>query len=226
MRVTWSRTRNLAQHVGTAWRFYFQRVVVYYMCLWYIKRILSSIPTCIITFASTSLIFRRRPQGVYLRKLWNVRCRATERVTVYADWALRHLCWFCFSPHNSLQWLGCTDIRQVLHEQWSGMRYWSIYMDCAEEPFAWIQFCAYRRTHAQITNSICLNPTGSSGNVNCWKIRMHEVVPVLLFLNWEPRHEGVLGEWRYSSTHSLTSALDGGEWLASRPGRFTGVPIG
>jgi hypothetical protein len=25
----------------------------------------------------------------------------------------------------------------------------------------------------------------------------------------------------YSSTHSLTSALDGGEWLASRPGRFT-----
>jgi hypothetical protein len=36
-----------------------------------------------------------------------------------------------------------------------------------------------------------------------------------------PRHEGVLGKWRYSSTHSLTSALDGGEWSASRPGRFT-----
>jgi hypothetical protein len=31
----------------------------------------------------------------------------------------------------------------------------------------------------------------------------------------------VLGEWRYSSTHSLTSALDGGEWSASRPGHFT-----
>jgi hypothetical protein len=30
-----------------------------------------------------------------------------------------------------------------------------------------------------------------------------------------------IGEWRYSSTHSLTSALDGGEWSASRPGRFT-----
>jgi hypothetical protein len=29
-------------------------------------------------------------------------------------------------------------------------------------------------------------------------------------------HEGVFGEWRYSSTHSLTSALDGGEWSASR----------
>jgi hypothetical protein len=30
-----------------------------------------------------------------------------------------------------------------------------------------------------------------------------------------------LGERRYSSTHSLTSALDEGEWSASRPGRFT-----
>jgi hypothetical protein len=39
----------------------------------------------------------------------------------------------------------------------------------------------------------------------------------LCFLNWAPHHEGVLEEWRYSSTHSLTSALDGGEWSASRP---------
>jgi hypothetical protein len=35
------------------------------------------------------------------------------------------------------------------------------------------------------------------------------------FFNQAPCHEGVLGEWRYSSTHSLTSALDGGEWSAS-----------
>jgi hypothetical protein len=41
------------------------------------------------------------------------------------------------------------------------------------------------------------------------------------FLNRAPRHEVVLGEWRYRSTHSLTSALDGGELSASRPGRFT-----
>jgi hypothetical protein len=34
---------------------------------------------------------------------------------------------------------------------------------------------------------------------------------------WAPRHEGELREWRYSSTHSLTSALDGGERSASRP---------
>jgi hypothetical protein len=30
-----------------------------------------------------------------------------------------------------------------------------------------------------------------------------------------------LGEWRYSSTHSLTWALDEGEWSASCPGHFT-----
>jgi hypothetical protein len=41
------------------------------------------------------------------------------------------------------------------------------------------------------------------------------------FFNWAPRHEGVLGEWMYSSMHSLTSPLEGGEWSASRPGRFT-----
>jgi len=27
--------------------------------------------------------------------------------------------------------------------------------------------------------------------------------------NWAPRHGGVWVEWKYSSTHSLTSALDG-----------------
>jgi hypothetical protein len=30
-----------------------------------------------------------------------------------------------------------------------------------------------------------------------------------------------MGECKYSSTHSLTLALDGGEWSASRPDRFT-----
>jgi hypothetical protein len=41
------------------------------------------------------------------------------------------------------------------------------------------------------------------------------------YLNWAPRQVGVLGKWRYSSTHFLTSALDGSERSASRPGRFT-----
>jgi hypothetical protein len=33
-------------------------------------------------------------------------------------------------------------------------------------------------------------------------------------------HEGSEGEWRYNSTLSLTSALDGDGWLAPPPGRF------
>ena len=33
-------------------------------------------------------------------------------------------------------------------------------------------------------------------------------------------HEGSEGEQRYNSTRSLTSTLDGGEWLRPRPGRF------
>jgi hypothetical protein len=46
-------------------------------------------------------------------------------------------------------------------------------------------------------------------------------VKLSLCFNWAPRHEDVLGEWSYSSMHTLTSALDGGEWLASRSGRLT-----
>jgi hypothetical protein len=45
-----------------------------------------------------------------------------------------------------------------------------------------------------------------------------KVVPVL---KQAQRYEDVLGELKYSSTHSLTSALVGGEWSASRSGRFT-----
>jgi hypothetical protein len=46
-------------------------------------------------------------------------------------------------------------------------------------------------------------------------------VRLSLCFNWAPCQWGVLGKWRYSATHSLTSALDGGEWSASRPGSFT-----
>jgi hypothetical protein len=50
---------------------------------------------------------------------------------------------------------------------------------------------------------------------------METGIKLSLCWNWAPRHEGVLGEWRYSFNHSLTSALDWGEWSASRPARFT-----
>jgi len=47
------------------------------------------------------------------------------------------------------------------------------------------------------------------------KVKLH------LCFNCAPRHQGVLEDLRYSSTHSLTRELDGGEWSASRLGRFT-----
>jgi hypothetical protein len=56
--------------------------------------------------------------------------------------------------------------------------------------------------------------------------KAHRKVKLKLSLcfKWAPRHVGVLRKWRYSATHSLTSALDGGEWSASRHGRF--IPQG
>jgi len=56
---------------------------------------------------------------------------------------------------------------------------------------------------------------------NCYKIYIKVKVKLSPCFNEAPRHEGVLGKWRYISTHSLISALDGGEWSASRFGRFT-----
>jgi hypothetical protein len=52
-------------------------------------------------------------------------------------------------------------------------------------------------------------------------IRVKVKLSLCFSLNRVPRHEGVLGECRYSSTHSLTPGLDGGQLSASRPGRFT-----
>jgi hypothetical protein len=36
-----------------------------------------------------------------------------------------------------------------------------------------------------------------------------------------PAHEGPEGDYRYSFTLSVTSALDGDGWSTPRPGRFT-----
>jgi hypothetical protein len=54
---------------------------------------------------------------------------------------------------------------------------------------------------------------------NCHLCKGKGKVKVVPVFNEAPLHEEGLREWRYSSTHSLTSALDGGEWSASRPGR-------
>jgi hypothetical protein len=46
-----------------------------------------------------------------------------------------------------------------------------------------------------------------------------KAIPVLSQLSTAPWRR--VGEWMYRSQIFLTSALAGGEWLASRPGRFT-----
>jgi hypothetical protein len=56
---------------------------------------------------------------------------------------------------------------------------------------------------------------------NVYVISVKINVKVKLSLGLSPRHEDVLGERKYCSTHSLTSALDGGDWSASHPGRLT-----
>jgi hypothetical protein len=49
-----------------------------------------------------------------------------------------------------------------------------------------------------------------------------EVVKLSLCFSFTEHHAiKTYWGWRYSSTHSLTSAIDGGEWSASRPSRFT-----
>jgi hypothetical protein len=50
-------------------------------------------------------------------------------------------------------------------------------------------------------------------------VSCHFVVYVLYLCCLATRLGGTCGERRYSSYSFLTSALDGGEWSASRPGR-------
>jgi len=49
----------------------------------------------------------------------------------------------------------------------------------------------------------------------CTGLHIHTLDKVMVKLslcfNWAPCYEGVWGEWRYMSTHSLTSTLYGGE---------------
>jgi hypothetical protein len=49
------------------------------------------------------------------------------------------------------------------------------------------------------------------------KVKKGKVLPVPSYTSC---HEYVLGKWRYSSTHSLTSAPYRGGWSVSCPGRF------
>jgi hypothetical protein len=54
------------------------------------------------------------------------------------------------------------------------------------------------------------------GGSPCYRANPDDIKKFALEEPWRPR-----GEQRYSSTHSLTSALDGGGWLTPCPSRFT-----
>jgi hypothetical protein len=67
-------------------------------------------------------------------------------------------------------------------------------------------------------NTLVRNGTHSLLPCNIYKKKTF--LQYVLHINRAPRHEGVL-ESGGMTTHFFTSALDGGEWSASRPGRYT-----
>jgi hypothetical protein len=75
-------------------------------------------------------------------------------------------------------------------------------------------FCNRRLMH-------CGKRWGSLVRITSWvMVSKGRELSLCFLFKWAPCHEGVLGEWRYSSMHSLTSALAGGEWSVSCPGHF------
>jgi hypothetical protein len=103
----------------------------------------------------------------------------------------------------------CTTISSLMTcnwNQWQNIRTWLCMLQLQER-------CDSTERQAATPSSISVRRLMT----NC----VEGKVKLSLCFNWAPRHEGVLGDWRYSATHSLTPALDGGERSASRPGRFT-----
>jgi hypothetical protein len=76
----------------------------------------------------------------------------------------------------------------------------------------------FRKTFSTVKNYPRRIECQTAGNI-CNR----RITSKTLHVKIRPRkdHEVPEGEWRYSSTLSLTSALDGGGWLRPRPGRFT-----
>jgi hypothetical protein len=86
-------------------------------------------------------------------------------------------------------------------------------------PFWTLQYCLVGQS---ASGSVFIPEVAKASSSSvCFLKHKGKMVKLSLCFNWARRHEDVLGEQRYSSTHSLTSALDGAEWSASRPGRFT-----
>jgi hypothetical protein len=83
-----------------------------------------------------------------------------------------------------------------------------------------------RITSANVKNTWSYSYVSPPYNFMEWGLikRRDNVRSPKFHIIWTPKVNSKVvpvGEWRYSSTHSLTSALDGGEWSVSLPGRFT-----
>jgi hypothetical protein len=87
-----------------------------------------------------------------------------------------------------------------------------------EQPFTLLKYdTSDKILCCVVTTNYCLSDAAFNvGNCNYKGKKVN-----LSLFNKAPRHEDVLGEWRYSFIHPLSLALDGGEWSASRPDRFT-----
>jgi len=83
--------------------------------------------------------------------------------------------------------------------------------------------CLYQCVDLQVTATRVRSKTAQWGS-----LQRDTKVKSLCF-NYTSLHEGVRGKWRYSSTHSLTSALDGSQLYTPanlHPGKEPLVPIG
>jgi hypothetical protein len=82
-----------------------------------------------------------------------------------------------------------------------------------------VSCCCCRRTVLGAGINIPTNSDGVTVIWATWYSKGNDKVVPVLQLSTTPWRR--IGEWRYSSTHSLTLALEGGEWSASHASRFT-----
>jgi hypothetical protein len=107
---------------------------------------------------------------------------------------------------------------------WMLLNYWAIIGN-------WVIYFYVTNASHRHFNSLCFRHYNTDQSFSTAAKRLSNMcfqsgdvkvkVKLSLCFNWAPCHESILGEWRYSFTHSLTSALDAGEWSASCPGCFT-----
>jgi hypothetical protein len=99
-----------------------------------------------------------------------------------------------------IEW-GCMNLPAVCDMYRYRLASWIVFAFRIEFFYSYFvheHFSFSRRLHVYIG----ISSTSATNNVICKDV---------LCFNCAPHHEGVLGKWLYSSTHSLTSTLNGGE---------------